>query len=70
MKLIFEIWNRYLQLETGEIYQPVDDPEEEEEEEPGEFIRLPLGFQPPPEEQDDDSEPETQEIDCRRGPRG
>jgi hypothetical protein len=65
MRLIFEIWNRYLQLETGEIIAPV---EEETEEEEAEIIRLPFGFQTPPVEvETDDSASET---DRRRSTRG
>lgn len=62
MKLIFEIYNRYLQLETGDINEPVvvedDEPEEIE------TVRLPLGFQAPPKVEVFDDDDETPEADC------
>jgi hypothetical protein len=72
MRLIFELWDRYFQMETGRI---VDDPTEDEdveaEEEVAEIIRLPLGFQAPPvtvedigDDEDDEDESEAPEADC------
>lgn len=72
MRLILEVFDRYFQLETGEIIEPVELEEAEEVEAP-EFIRLPLGFQAPPpvdEERADDDDDETPEADCGRGARG
>jgi hypothetical protein len=78
MRLIFEIANRYFQLETGEIHSDEIDEEideDDEAEEPDEFVRLPIGFQPPPPaepevEDDDETEYETPEVDNRPGGRG
>lgn len=71
MRLIFELRNRYFQLETGEITSTdavdIDEAEEIELTGGGEAIRLPLGFELPPpadEGDSDDEEYETPEADC------
>lgn len=68
MRFVLELWDRFVQVESGRIIDDdAADVEPVETEEAETTIRLPVGFQAPPvtvEGTEDDEEEDATEADC------
>jgi hypothetical protein len=64
LTLSIELFDRFLFVESGRLEESSVIPEESDEESE-EIVRLPLGFQAPPD--DEKGSDEDEEIECRRG---